>query len=417
MNKRIKVIWLCNVAFSDTQAASTGTWLHSMAAALINTGEIELFNITQAKVKDVTRQDHKSIKQWVVPFASIKNNGLPNTKIIRQIQEIVNDIDPDVIHIWGTENYWGLLSARGYIKGNTVLEIQGLKFAYAKYFYSGLSLLDVVKCFGIKEFLKPSVSLVGLKRSFKRWGKFEKEMLLKHKTIATQSDWVRAYVENVSPQAQIVHSDIALRDEFIKADKWEFNNCVPHQIFTSANSSSISYKGLHILLDAIAILKKRYPQVKLCIAGSMQTGLRQDGYSKWLKRKIKQLEIAGNVHWLGSLDAKSIVLQMYKANVVVIPSFIETYCLAFDEALTVGAPTVASFAGAMPELATHKETALFFPPGDAGMCANAIESFIADENYATTISCKAYNEKKTKNNDNIALSQMAIYKKVIGETI
>lgn len=410
MKKNIKVLWLCNVVFSDTESTASGTWLHAMANALVRTDEIQLFNITQAKVKHVTRQDSQSINQWLVPFEYLKSNGLPSLKTIQEIQIIVDDIQPDIIHIWGTENYWGLLTARGYIKGNTILEIQGLKFAIEKYFYSGLSLLDIFKCFGLKELIRPSISLFSLRNSFYRWGKFEKEMLLEHSNISTQSDWVRAYVKNTNPIAQIFKTSILLRTEFIEADKWDITNCERYKIFTSS-SHMYTYKGLHILIDAIATLKNKYPKVKLCIAGNISTGLRRDGYTKWLFRKIRHLGLDGNIIWLGSLDAKNIVKEIHKANVVVIPSFIETYCLALDEALTVGVPTVVSFAGAMPELATHEKSALYFPPGDSVMCADAIERFFQDSNYATEVSCNAFNEKKTKNN--IASSQVEIYMSMI----
>ena len=383
-----------------------------MAYALVNTGAIQLYNITQGKVKNATRQDYQSISQWLVPVESLKSNGLPGSKTILEIQRIVDDIKPDIIHVWGTENYWGLLTARGYIKGNVILEIQGLKFAISKYFYSGLSLRDILKCLGLKEFLKPSVSLIGLKYSFKQWGKFEKEMLLSHNVISTQSDWVRVYVKSVNPLAHILNTSISLRPEFIGADKWDADNCVPYQIFTSA-SSSTSYKGLHILLDAVAILKNRYPQIRLCIAGATKSGLRISGYSKWIKKKIKQLGISENIFWIGPLDARNLVLQMHKANLVAVPSFVESYCLALDEALTIGIPTVASFAGAMPELAIHEKTALFFPPGDVAMCANAIENFFVNKGYAKTVSQNAYNEKKAKKNMDIADLQMSIYRSVL----
>lgn len=153
----------------------------------------------------------------------------------------------------------------------------------------------------------------------------------------------------------------------------------------------------------------------MCIAGNVITGLRQDGYSKWLKKRIKLLGIDENVTWLGSLDAANLILQMHKANVVVVPSFVESYCLAFDEALTVGVPTVVSFAGAMPELATHEKSALYFPPGDAVMCANAIEKVFLDCEYATELSWNAYSEKKIKTKSNVALSQLASYRKIIDE--
>jgi glycosyltransferase involved in cell wall biosynthesis len=409
---KMKVLWFCNCSFSDKKSAATMTWLHTMANSLVDTGAIQLFNITEGKVKKVTRCDFQSIFQWMIPSESLKSNGLPGFKTISDIQRIVDDIKPDIIHIWGTESYWGLLTARGFIKGNIILEIQGLKFAIAKQFYSGLTFSEIFKCFGLKEILKPYASLIGLKNSFARWGKFEKEMLKSHKIISTQSDWVRVYVKNMNPLALIFKTCILLRDEFLVAEKWSVDNCIKCQIFTSF-SSPVSYKGIHILLDAVAILKKKYPQIRLCIAGNLRTGPREDGYSKWLKKKIRESGISENVFWLGSLDAKGMVIQMYNANVVVVPSFVESYSVALDEALTVGVPSVASFAGAMTELAIHEKTALFFPPGDAAMCADAIEKLFANSGYSETISRNAYEERKARKNKNPAEVQMTIYKRIL----
>lgn len=413
MDKKIKVLWFCNVGFSETKSATTGSWLYSMSESLLKTGDVELFNITQGDVKEITSKNYKTINQWFVPRDTLRRNGLPSSKVIKGIQKIVEEVKPDVIHIWGTENYWGLLYSRGFIGGNVILEIQGLKYAYAKYFYSGLTLFDIVKCFRLKEFIKPSCSLVGLKLGFESWGKFEKEMLLKCEFISTQSDWVRTYVKNVNSTAKLIKTQIALRKEFLQATKWNIDTCISYQIFTSASSSSISYKGLHVLFDAIAILKNKFPNVRLNIAGSIPTGIRKDGYSKWLQDKIRKKGITDNINWLGGLDAVNIISQMQKANVVVVPSFIETYCLALDEALTVGVPTVVSFSGAMPELAEHEKTALFYPPGDVEMCANAIERFFLDRVLSVKISINAYEGKSNKDNENIALSQLKIYKDVL----
>ena len=104
---------------------------------------------------------------------------------------------------------------------------------------------------------------------------------------------------------------------------------------------------------------------------------------------------------------------MHKANVVVVPSFVESYCLALDEALTVGVPVVSSFAGAMPELATNEKSALYFPPGDIVMCANAIERFFVDRNFSKEVSSNSYYEKRSGNNINIARSQLAIYHHIL----
>ncbi len=408
MNKLLKVLWFSNIALTDKEPNSSGTWMNSLSSSLVASGCVQLFNITQAKVKVVTKRDNHPVQQWLVPIGGRKSGGLPNVRIVREIVSIVKDINPDVIHIWGMEKFWGLLTARGYVKGNVILEIQGIKFAIEKYVYADLPIADVVRCFGIGELFRPIESLVGTKYSYRKWGKYEREMLTNHKIISTQSDWVRANVGAVAPLAKIVHTSMLLRKEFVQADKWEYVDCVPFQLF-SFTSSVISYKGLHILIDALSILKKTYSNIKLVIAGAISTGVRTDGYTKWLIRKIKRLGLTEDIQWIGPLTAKEIVNQLHNANVAIIPSFVESYCMTLEESLFAGTPTVASFSGAMPELATNEESALFFSPGDTVMCARCIERILTDVKLATRLSLNSYNSKRKEDRTLTVKKQLDIY--------
>jgi glycosyltransferase involved in cell wall biosynthesis len=412
MGKNLKVLWFSGVIFSDKASNASGSWIYAMADSLMKTGAIQLFNITNSYTKSPIRQNSGEIMQWLLPYQSLRSNGLPGKKAIREIQRIVNEIQPDIIHIWGTEGYWGLLTARGIIHGNIILEIQGLKFAIEKYFYSGLSFSDIIKCFGIKELLKPSGSLPALKSSFKKWGIFEKEMLLKHDFISTQSDWTRAHIKSINPNAKMIYTHRSLRNEFQEAGKWELDRATPYQIFTSL-ASLVPYKGLHVLLESVSILKKKYPLIKLVVACHISHGIRQDGYTRWLRKKIKKLLLSENIRWIGRLNALDIIQQMYQANVVVVPSFVESYCLGLEEALSMGVPTVAAFAGAMPELAVNEKTALYFSPGEAVMCAEAIEKFFIRKDFTKMISQNVFNAKNAITNKNITETQLAIYMEVI----
>jgi hypothetical protein len=42
-----KILWFCNVEFSEKAMSSTGTWLLAMLEALLQTNEITLYSITQ----------------------------------------------------------------------------------------------------------------------------------------------------------------------------------------------------------------------------------------------------------------------------------------------------------------------------------------------------------------------------------
>lgn len=93
-----------------------------------------------------------------------------------------------------------------------------------------------------------------------------------------------------------------------------------------------------------------------------------------------------NVIYLGSLDENQIITHLQEANACVIPSFIETYCLAFAESMIVGTPTIASFAGAMPELAENGKEALFYNSVDYYTCAALIDKVLQNRGLAEKLS-------------------------------
>lgn len=407
----MRILWMGAMYFTDKKPDATGTWSYSMATELIKSGEIELYNITQAGVKNTIREDFSSIKQWIIPSSKLNRKGLPKESIIRDIIKITEEVKPDIIHIWGTESFWGLLKARNLISGKVILEIQGLKSEIHKYFYSGLTLKEIVATNGLRELIKPSDSIIKQKINFKKWSQFEKEIIKSHFFITTQSDWVRNHVRNINKEAKLYETKMLLRDEFVNSEKWDLDNCKPYSIFTTF-SSIVSYKGLHVLIDAIAILKKEFPSVKLNVAGSTgRQGILGYGYYNWIKRKISVLGVENNINWIGPINAEEIANNLRTANVAVIPSFVESYCMALDEAIHVGTPTVASFAGAMPELGIHKETVYYFQSGDPVMCASAISAFFKNRLFAEEVSTKAYSNRSA--NSDKCKQQLEIYRNVL----
>ena len=92
-----------------------------------------------------------------------------------------------------------------------------------------------------------------------------------------------------------------------------------------------------------------------------------------------------------------------------LPSFVESFCMTLEESLFAGTPTVASFSGAMPELATNEESALFFPPGDIVMCARCIERILTDVKLATNLSLNSYNSKRKEDRTLTVKKQLEIY--------
>ena len=415
----LKILWFSNAMFSAEKTKSTGTWLFTMADALIGQG-IDLYNITQSSRYDkIVSEVARSVKQWVLPSFKL-HHGLPSRQHINEICDIVDSIKPDIIHIWGIESYWGLLTARGYIKGNVLLEIQGIRETCARVFYGGLTFPEILSSIRTKEIIKPSISLPFQKRKFSRWSRYEREMISAHKYITTQSDWVRSWVfQFISPDAQYFETDLIVRDQFLESEPWQkpAHSKLAPVIFT-LSSEAHAFKGLHDGVKGVAILKKKYPNIQFRIAGNFEVNrpnYKKNGYTKYLLSLIKKYGLLDNVIFLGPLDAEALCQEMLNADVMLQTSYVESYSLALSEAMAVGVPCVVSYAGAMPELARDGEEALFYTPSDYFKLAFLAEKIISDKKLSIYLSENARKLSHKRNcPESIVKNQINIYNRVCG---
>lgn len=383
-----------------------------MAERLVASGNVTLGNITSAKVRRMTRQDCGTIKQWTVPLSvQSGGDGLPSQKVVANILEASREFAPNLIHVWGTEYFWGLLTSRKIVGVSSLLEIQGLKEPYSRVYDGGLARSERIACIGIKELINLR-SISGDGKKFQSWGRFEREIIAGHRFVSSQTAWVDAWVRASNHSCKIFHSDLALREPFYRAEPW--NPPANPVIFCSA-AYPVPYKGLHVAIRAVAILKNTFPHVRLRIAGAHQRkGIRQNGYVAWLNRQVLRLGLVSNVEWLGPLDANEIVHELHMAAAMVVPTFIENCCTAMQEAMMVGTPVVATYTGGLPSIAKEEESALFFPIGDEVMCAYQLQRVITDRELSSRLSHTA-RAVAIKRNDpaEIVAKQLEIYRHVI----
>ena len=418
MKKKRKILWFCAAQFSDEKIKTTGTWLIAMGNAVAKNADIELYNVTYGNVKSITQKNANNITQWIIPYEERKKYHQGSKELISFIKKINNEIKPDLIHVWGTENGFGFAIIEAKLRTPIVLDIQGLLFAYVQYYYGGLSSKDLFNCIGLKELLRPKNHPYFIRKRFEKRGKHERLLIQQMENISVQSDWVDSIIKCVNPKSNIFQTGMMLRSEFYETPIWEYQkNSQTINIFTSS-SGAIPYKGLQVIFDAIALLKNKYPNIRLNIGGDIQIkkkyGFIRDGYTSWLLKKANKLGIADSISWLGMMDADEMIREMYRSSLVVIPSFVETYCLFMAESMMVGVPTVASFAGALPQLAEHDKSALYFPTGDHWSCARQIEKIITDQELAKKLSIEARNTALQRNDQaKVLQTQLEIYNKII----
>jgi glycosyltransferase involved in cell wall biosynthesis len=408
----MKVLWLCNRILDDEDGGATGgTWLGAMARGLLDSGAIELGIIGTASVDQFTRADYGQMPQWLVPGNTPKGrDGLPCASLVQKISDAASQFRPDLVHVWGTEGCWGLLTARGLLPFPALLEMQGLKLAIAEVFYGGLAPLQLVQCIGIKEVLKRR-TLYDERRDYERWGRMEREMIQGHRFISTQSPWMAAQVQTINPGAHLFKSDRALRTEFEHAPPWQWA-AQPVVFTTSAYPSP--FKGVHLAIQAVAALRQHCPGVRVRIAGPYQRcGIRQEGYVRWLNGLVRKAGMEAQVEWLGPLSASQSVQELQSAGSVLIPSFVESYCVAMVEAMRIGAPIVAAFSGGTAHLGRDEETCLFFPPGDEAMCTYQLERVLTDQELALRLSRESRKTATLRNDrQRIIQQQLETYRQV-----
>ena len=308
----MKILWLCNARFSPDKLAASGGWLYAMASALAKTGKCEIINATFSFVAEVEQEECFGIKQYVVPLG---HNQFSEKKWIEAtgkfVDELIQKENIEIVHLWGTENLWGLIYQNGYIKAKTLLDMQGLVSEYVRYFYGGLTTKELFKCIGSRELLQrfPLATVFWEKKNYIRQGKVEVATIKAMEHISTQSDWIRHQVAYINPSSKIYKTCIILRDEFYDSTSWAFKECGDAPLIYSSASGSVTYKGMHILLRSVAVLKRKYPKIQLHVAGNYIQGKSTStpGYSKYLVSLIEELGIKDNVLFLGPCNAERIV--------------------------------------------------------------------------------------------------------------
>ena len=141
---------------------------------------------------------------------------------------------------------------------------------------------------------------------------------------------------------------------------------IPGRIVSTA-SADVPLKGQKFLLEAIAKVRDEFPHVHLELVGKQREG-------STTAETLNQLGLDDIVRFNQGISYKELVKLLASAEVAIVPSLYEGFSIPAIEALSCGAPLIASTGGALPEVAgPHLETCLAVPPGDSDALADQIK--------------------------------------------
>lgn len=130
-------------------------------------------------------------------------------------------------------------------------------------------------------------------------------------------------------------------------------------------------KGLEVLLDALAQLRKAGLPVRLRAVGRFET----PEYERQIKVQCASLGLTDAVEWTGF--TRDVDAELAQMDVFVLPSlFGEGLPMVVLEAMAAGVPVLATHVEGIPEAIRDGEDGLIVPPGDAAALAAAVSRMV-----------------------------------------
>lgn len=351
----MRILWIVNILFPEAgkllglnnDLRGTGGWLLGAADVLSRKEGIELgVMCITPYVRKLCVLNGDKMTYYVIPQNASCHK-------VESLMSVIEDkFKPDVVHVHGTELPYGEMWLNSCTSKNVVVSIQGLVSVISRYYFAGLSRKNILLNLTIHDLLKKS--LFGSHRQMIKRGQAEMSVLKKVKHVIGRTTFDKAHALSINPSVTYHFCNETLRETFYEGS-WSYSKCNKHTIFVSQAASPI--KGLHMVLKALPLVQKQYPDTILRIAGrditksnSFKLWIQRTGYGKLIGRLISKMCLWEHVVFTGPLNAEQMKDEYLNANVFVCPSSIENSSNSLAEAQILGVPCVASFVGGIPDM-------------------------------------------------------------------
>lgn len=423
----MKILWLTNVILPEAsllineKPSPFGGWLINASKDLSEQNGIELsIAFPRNRINRYKKLSGQKINYY--PFKAVKDRDKELIENNTVLKDIVKEIKPDLVHIYGTEIAHTLSMVNVCKKENieTVVSIQGLVSICANHMYASLP-FKAVYGFTLRNILRND-NVVGHKRLFGRRGKNEVESIKKTDHIIGRTTWDKACILQANPRAKYHFCNETLREEFYKHE-WNMDKCEKYSIFLSQGQYPI--KGLHYVLEAMPIILKRYPYAKVYISGkditksdTIKDRLLITYYGKYIKKMIRKLNLENSIIFTGPLDEQKMCERYLESNVFVCPSSIENSPNSLGEAMILGVPCVASNVGGISDMLKDKDEGFVYQADAHYMLAHYICEIFENKDLALSFSRKARNHAlKTHDREENTKRLIHIYNKILSNNL
>jgi len=378
----MKILWLthtpCSALRYYGERINSAGWLINLENELKQVPEIDLhicFYKDEDKSFTYDNTTYHSLKRtfsgnkFSRAIGRLFNRRFNDLDELSRLLILIETINPDLIHIHGTEENFGLIQDR--VNMPVVLSMQGVLNSCAEKYFSGVPRWAAFRYSSLKNIL---VANSGAKYFdyLSSLAKREADILKQAKNIIGRTDFDRQITRMFAPKSAYYVGNEILREDFYTGH-WE--NRSKNNVYRIISiASGAMYKGVEDIFKTADVLMKH---TDLKFTWSIVGFDDQEGLWTILRRWKKYNLNNFPIEFLGSMNASEIVECFNDSDLFCQVSHIENSPNSLCEAMMWGIPVVASSVGGTFSMLTDKVEGVLVQDGDPFAMAGAIyDSYI-----------------------------------------
>lgn len=290
-------------------------------------------------------------------------------KVIEAGRKVIEQYQPDIIHVFGCEWPYGLLTQ--YTDIPLVVHIQGSIIPYNNALYPpGYNEFTIVKAAG-GNLRKDWHCLMNYNKA-KSNLEMEKRVWKTVRHYMGRTSWDKALVNMLTKDATYHHVEEALRPAFMNTQKqWQIPEDGKLRLLSIGCSSF--WKGIDMILKTAHVLNEAGIDFEWNVAGSMSNELQNV-----VENKEKMKFADNHINILGFCSPESLIDLMCQSTLYVHTAYIENSPNSICEAQLLGMPIISTMVGGIATLVSNRIDGELFPANDPWQMANAIVALSED---------------------------------------
>lgn len=412
----MKVLWF-EVTPPGTYSGNAlviGGWQDSLERVVRSIPEIELSIAFESQGQDTVPKKVDNVTYYPIVVKYTKSEkkqameswNVQAEKLIPAMREIVEQVNPDLIHVFGTEWPFGLISEITEIP--VVIHIQGAIAPYNNaMFPPSYNLWDVFRNIGWTHFSR-------LKKAWKAYKYDCSRLDIEMRTWKSASHymgrthWDKALSAVMHPNRHYYHVEEALRDSFTSPKKF-WVTPAGNKIHLISTGCSNFWKGPDMLLKTARIMSDLGVDFEWKVAGMM---------SEDIKSMVERREGGKfkdyNVNFIGFTQPDKLSEELCNSTIYVHTAYVENSPNSICEAQCLGVPIVSTNVGGISTLVKDGEQGILVPANDPWQMAYAIVQLAADKTLMKKFSDSSKAIARVRHSDkNIAEQLLSTYNSIL----